>query len=71
MATKVAWALGILFMNDVVVSASRSTVSFDLFAVHKICRILSKNDISVASCLFCNCFRFFTTLHPNVIMGSI
>ena len=40
--------LPILFMSDVV-SASRNTISFDIFAVHKIHRILCRNHISVTS----------------------
>ena len=43
-------------MSDLVMSASRNTVSFDFFAVHEIRCILRNNYISVASIFF---FFFF------------
>ena len=41
---KIAWHLCILFMNDLVVSASRNTISFDFFAVNEIRNILQRNQ---------------------------
>ena len=52
---KVAWRILILFINDLVVSATRNTVSFDFSAFHEIRSILRRNHISAAS-------RFFVTV---------
>ena len=52
-----AWHLCTLFMGDLV-SASRNTVSFDVFAVHEIRSIYERsNHISVASNFFCTRFE--------------
>ena len=68
---KLAWHLLILFMSDLVVSASCNTVLFDFFAVHEIHSILQRNQMSVASSFFCTCFEIVQALHPYVRMGSI
>ena len=46
---KVAWRF--LFINGLVVSASRDTVSFDFFAVHQIRSILRRDRIKFFCCL--------------------
>ena len=48
----VAWHLYILFMGDLVVSASFNTISFDFFAVHEICSILRRNHILLPQVYF-------------------
>ena len=68
---KVALHLCILYMSDLLVSASRNSVSFDFFAINEICSILCKNHISVVSSSSCNCFEIVQALHPYIGRGSI
>ena len=68
---KVARRLRILFISDLVVLASRNTVSFDFFEVDKIRSIHLKNHISVASSFFCTCFEIVEASHPYIRTGSI
>ena len=62
----------ILFMSDLIVSASRNSVSFNIFAVHEICSFLRRDQISVAfSFFFCNCFEIVQALQPYIRMGLV
>ena len=63
--------LWILFMRDLVVSASQNAVLFDFFAVHEICSILHRNHISVGSSFICGCFEIVQVSHSYIRMGSI
>ena len=64
---KVAWHLHILFMSDLVLSASRYTVLFDFFEIFS---ILHRNHISVAFTFLCNCFEMVQALPPYFGMVS-
>ena len=63
--------LRILFISNLVVSASRNTVSFDFFLVHEIHSILRRNHNSVSSNFFCNCFEIIEASYPYIRMGSL
>ena len=66
---KVVWRLRILFMSDIVLSASRYTVLFDLFAVHEIPNILPGYLISDAFTLICSYFEIVQNSHLEIQNG--
>ena len=47
-------------------SASRSNVSFDFFALHEIRSFICRNPISAASSFFCDCFVLTVFLRKGV-----
>ena len=65
---KIAWYLHIQFMSDLVVSASRNTVSFDFFAVHEIYNILRRNQFLLPHISFVTGLKLS---RPRIRMGSI